>query len=116
VPLRLEDDAVVQVPVVGTVVRIGAVERLPLRHTDPTAPVQVDAQQVDAELLELREEVGRLPVVGAAAVGDPAAQPGCGRGRRRAQECQHRRCGRPGEPAPHALSIGSCCAEAKGIS
>jgi hypothetical protein len=40
------------------------------------APVQVHTEQMDAELLERREEVRGLSVVGAAAVGDAAAQTG----------------------------------------
>ena len=114
-PLSLEHDPVVEVPVVGAVLRIGAVAGLPLRDADSPAPVQVHAEQVDTELLERRKEVRRLPVVGTAAVGDAAAQTGCGRSRRHAQECQRRDRGDPEEPTPHGRSIGCSCAKRRGF-
>ena len=86
VPVGLEDDPVVEVPVVRLVVGVCALARLPLRDPEPAAPVQVHAEELGAELLEAGEEVGGLVVVGAAAVGDPAAESRGGGCRRRTGE------------------------------
>ena len=56
VALRLQDDAVVETPVVGRVVEVGALGRPSRRDAELAAPVEMDAQQLHAELLELRVE------------------------------------------------------------
>jgi hypothetical protein len=94
-------------PVVGRVVGVGALVRAPRRDAEPAAPVEMDAQQVDAELLERRVEVRGIVVVRAAAVGDAATEPGRGSGRRDARESDQSRDGEAGrELSPHVSSIG----------
>ena len=113
VPLGLEHDPVVEPPVVGGIVEVGALDRAPPRDAELAAPVEMDAQQLHAELLERRVELRRLVEVGGAAVGDPAPQPGRGGGRRDAQERQCHRRNPAREPSPHAFSIRWQCSKVK---